>query len=116
VRVRWPTPTAGQNVRVSQAGCAYAVSKTAMDFGASGGQGTFDVIQQSTPYTCGGPLQNACIWSAVSDVPWIVITSSMPRAGDDRVGFTVAPNDSPSPRTSRITVRDKVVVVTQSGR
>lgn len=116
VRVRWPTPTAGQNVRVAQAGCAYAVSKTAMDFGASGGQGTFDVLQQSTPYTCGGPLQNGCLWSAVSDVPWIVITSSMPRAGDDRVGFTVAPNDGASPRTGRITVKDKVVVVIQSGR
>ena len=116
VRVRWPTPTAGQNVRVAQAGCTYAISKTAIHFGDAGGQGTFDVIQQSDPYTCGGPTQNACIWSAVSDVPWILITSSMPRIGDDPVGFTVSPNVSSSLRTGRITVKEKVLVVTQNGR
>jgi hypothetical protein len=30
VQVRWPTPTAGQNVRVFQAGCLYAVSRSAI--------------------------------------------------------------------------------------
>ena len=29
IMVRWPTPTAGQNVRIAQAGCRYAVSRTA---------------------------------------------------------------------------------------
>jgi hypothetical protein len=51
----------------------------------------------------------------VSDVPWIVVTTSMPQAGDGPVAFTVAANPTPSSRMGRITVRDKVVVVTQSG-
>ena len=63
VMVRWPTPTAGQNVRVLQAGCLYAVSTTAVSVGAAGGPGRFDVIQQSVPITaavhCRAPAAGA---------------------------------------------------------
>lgn len=61
VNVRWPTPTAGQNLHVSQTGCRYTVTKTAISFAASGGAGSFDVLQQSDPTACGGPKQDACI-------------------------------------------------------
>ena len=114
--VRWPTPTAGQNIRIAQAGCTYAVSRSSFDFSAAVATGAFDVIQQSVPYTCGGPTQNRCVWSAVSDVPWITVSGSMPRTGDDRVSFTVASNETATPRVGRITVRDKVVVINQAGR
>ncbi len=113
--VRWPTPTAGQNIFLSQAGCTYGVSRSSFDLAASGGSGTFDVLQQSQPTTCGGATQDRCIWSAVSDVPWITVTGSMPRSGDNPVAFTVAPNTSGAARAGRITVRDKVVIVTQAG-
>lgn len=116
VMVRWPTPTAGQNIRVAQAGCLYAVSRSAFSFTFSGGQGTFDVIQQSEPNTCGGATQDRCVWTAQSDVPWITITGSMPRSGDNPVAFTVATNDGSASRVGTITVRDKVVVITQAGR
>jgi hypothetical protein len=115
VMVRWPTPTAGQNVRVQQAGCHYAVSYTVFDIVAAGGAQSFDVFQQSDPYTCGGALQDRCLWSAVSDVPWIAVTTSMPRQGDDRVLFTVMPNASGIARTGTIRVRDKVVRISQAG-
>ena len=115
VMVRWPTPTAGQNVQVAQAGCRYAVSATSIGIAAAGGTGRFDVIQQSDPYTCGGPLQDACLWTAEADVPWITITSSMPRRGDDPVNFTVAANTGPA-RSGTIRVRDQVVVVNQAGQ
>jgi len=111
--VRWPTPTAGQNVRVSQAGCLYGVSQSAFAFTANAGSGTFNVIQESQPNSCGGATQDRCIWTATSDVPWIVVTSPMPRAGDNPVGFTVTANTTGSPRVGRLTVRDKVVVITQ---
>lgn len=114
IMVRWPTPTAGQNIRVAQAGCLYAVSRSAFSFAAGGGPGAFDVIQQSDPITCGGATQDRCVWTAQSDVPWITITSSMPRSGDNPVAFTVATNTGAA-RTGRITVRDKVVVITQAG-
>jgi hypothetical protein len=115
VRVRWPTVTAGQNLHVSQAGCRYAVSASAIDIPAAGGPGRFDVIQQSNPLTCGGPLQNGCIWSAMSNVSWIRITTAMPQAGDNPVTFTVAPNATGTARTGTVTVRDQVVRITQAG-
>jgi hypothetical protein len=116
VLVRWPTPTAGQNIQVAQAGCRYAVSTTAIGIVAAGGPGTFDVIQQSDPTACGGATQDRCVWTARSEVAWITITSSMPRSGDNPVSFTVAANDSPAPRIGTIVVRDKTVTVTQVGK
>jgi hypothetical protein len=116
VKVRWPTVTAGQNIRVQQAGCLYAVSTAAISIVAAGGPGQFSVIQMSEPYTCGGPTQSACLWTAQSDVPWITITTSMPQAGDNPVSFTVAANPTTTARTGRITVRDKVVQITQAGQ
>lgn len=116
VMVRWPAPTAGQNIRLAQAGCTYAVSATSFDFASAGGSGTFNVLQQSIPTECGGATQDRCIWTAQSTVPWIVITSSMPRSGDNPVAFMVAPNDGTQARTGQITVRDRVVTITQAGR
>ena len=116
VMVRWPTPTAGQNVRVLQAGCRYAVSVSTINIAAAGGPGRFDVYQQSDPTECGGALQDRCVWTAQADVPWITVTTSMPQAGDIPVLFTVAANDSTTLRTGRIVVRDKTVVITQPGR
>jgi hypothetical protein len=114
--VRWPTPTAGQNLRVAQAGCVYAVSRSAFSVVASGGSFTFDVIQQSDPSVCGGATQDRCVWTAQSTVPWITITGSMPRAGDNPVAFVVASNDTSVTRVGTITVKDKAVVITQAGR
>ena len=115
VKIRWPTITAGQNLQVMQAGCSYAVSATAVAIPAAGGPGRFDVIQQSDPYTCGGPTQNACMWIAQADVSWITLTTTGPQYGDNPVSFTVAPNGSTAARTGRITVRGKIVVITQAG-
>lgn len=116
VQVRWPTPTAGQNIQIAQAGCRYGVSRTAISVAAAGGTATFDVLQQSDPLTCGSATQDRCVWTARADVSWITITSSMPRSGDNPVAFVVAANDGSSPRTGTIVVRDKVVVITQAGR
>jgi hypothetical protein len=116
VMVRWPTPTAGQNVRVSQAGCHYAVSTAAISVVAVGGAARFDVYQQSEPLTCGGPLQNGCVWTAQADVPWITVTTSMPQAGDNPVQLTIAANDSTAARSGNVRVRDQVVRITQAGK
>jgi hypothetical protein len=115
VLVRWPTPTLGQNVRVAQAGCIYGVTQTAFVFSSPGGSSSFNVLQQSVPNTCGGALQDRCIWSATTNVPWITITSPMPQIGDNPVLFTVAPNGTGAARTGTITVKDQVVQITQGG-
>ncbi len=113
VRVQGTQPSGAAEARIEQAGCRYWVSQEVFTFGSSGGQGVFEVLQQSDPVTCGGPLQNACWWSAVADAPWITVTTVMPRVGDDRVTFEVAPSGGSAARTAAITVRDKVIRVTQ---
>jgi hypothetical protein len=115
VKVRWDTPTAGQNILVYQAGCSYSVTPNAFTIPAGGGSGTFTVYQMADPNSCGGPLQDRCVWSAVSDATWITIAGSMPRSGDNPVSFSIAANPGIA-RTGRITVRDKVVVITQAAQ
>jgi hypothetical protein len=115
IEVRWPTPTAGQNVRVAQAGCLYGVSRNSVDVPVGGGDFFFDVVSSSTDTSCGGPLQNGCQWSAVSSASWVTVLSVMPRWGDDRVSFRVATNGTGSPRSTTITVRDRAIVIRQAG-
>jgi len=116
VMIRWPTPTAGQNVQIAQAGCRYAVSASSIAVEAAGGSRSFDVYQQSDPLDCGGPLQDACVWTAQSGADWITISSPATQRGDQRVSLVVAPNASAAPRTGVVTVRDKTVTITQTGR
>lgn len=113
--VRWPTPTAGQNVRISQAGCVYGTTVSTVAVGSTGGSFSFGVLQQSLPNTCGGPLQDACIWTATASASWITITTPMPRQGDQNVSFNVASNASPQVRSATIAVYDRVVTVQQAG-
>jgi hypothetical protein len=116
VMIRWATPTAGQNVQIAQAGCRYGVSASTFAIDAAGGVRTFDVYQQSDPLECGGPLQDACVWTAQSAVQWITISSPATQRGDQRVSFVVAPNPGTAPRSGVIAVRDKTVTITQTGR
>lgn len=111
--VRWPTPSAGQNVRVNQAGCRYLATPGVFSIPAAGGSFRFDVIQQSDPTECGGPRQDACSWSAESTAPWITVTTTGQRSGDNPVSFAVANNATGSTRAGTITVRDQVVRITQ---
>ena len=113
--VRWPTPTAGQNIHVAQAGCVYGVSQSSFALTSAATSGSFNVVQQSLPNSCGGPLQDQCVWTARANVSWITVTSSMPRQGDNPVSFTVSANTSGSSRSGKITVRGETVTITQAG-
>ncbi len=114
VMVGWPTPMAGQNIHVEQAGCLYSVSQSSFAFTSASASGSFNVFQQSVPNSCGGPLQDQCVWTARSNVSWITVTSSMPRQGDNPVSFRVSANAGTTSRTGRIAVRDEVVTITQA--
>lgn len=107
---------AGHDLRVSQAGCFYGVTQNSFSFSSDGGSGRFDVIQQTVPTICGGPQQDACQWTAMSDAFWISVSTPMPRVGDDAVFFTVAPASGAASRTGTIVMRDQIVQVTQAGR
>ena len=118
VELRWPTVTAQQErAAVLPGRLFYAVSTAAINVAPAGGPGRFDVIQVSRARTrAAGRRGSACLWTAQSDVPWIAVTTSMPQAGDNAVSFTVAANATTTARTGRITVRDKIVQITQAGQ
>jgi hypothetical protein len=109
VQVRWPTPTEGQNVWVTQEGCRYGVEPSA-SFTAAGGTRMATVVTQPVSASC----NIGCPWTATSNVSWIRITSSMPRAGDDAFSYTVDPNTG-SARVGTITVAGQTHKVSQAG-
>jgi hypothetical protein len=115
VAVRWPTVTAGQNVRINQSGCGYGLSVNTVDIPASGGDFSFDVVSSPTNTSCCGALQDCCMWSAAASASWVTVLSSMPRFGDDRVSYRVAANGTGSARSTTIVVRDRTLLIRQAG-
>jgi hypothetical protein len=113
IEVRWPTVTTGQTLEVAQAGCTYGVSPSSMLVPASGGPGLFQVVQQTIPSQCG--TQDKCRWTAVSNAPWITVSTPMPQVGDGPVNFVVAPNNTGGFRTTTIVLGNQVVSITQEG-
>ena len=114
IEVRWPAPTAGQNVRVSQAGCSYVLSAMTLSVPATGGDSAFWVIGGSNDPACDGPLQDYCVWSAESSVPWVTVLNPGPHSGYDRVWLRVAPNGTGVTRFGTVTVRDQTFRIVQA--
>jgi WD40 repeat protein len=113
IEVRWPTPTAGQNVRVAQAGCNYAFSPDSFVVSSCGGDFLVYVFSGSTDSVCGGRADENCVWSAQSHASWITVLSPMPRRGLDRFSFRVAASDGVTIRTSTITVQYRTLTIWQ---
>jgi hypothetical protein len=112
LRVRWPTPTAGQNVWVTQEGCTYGVSVTTANFTADGGSGTV--------YVYGTPISTNCMvgcpWTATAQVSWIRIVSGSPGVGDDRFTYQVDPNSGSQERVGQVLVQRRIITIRQAGR
>jgi uncharacterized repeat protein (TIGR03803 family) len=79
-----------------------AVTPETQAFAATGGAGTID-IAFAYPGTA---------WAAISNDPWIAVTSQSSASGSGTVGFTVAPNTGPA-RIGTLTVAAHTVTVTQ---
>jgi hypothetical protein len=118
VQVRWNTPTAGQNVQVTQStGTCHASFSRApgptspVTFGALGGGGNAWVLADSA-FT--GP------WFVDGASDWITPTSpalGVLRGGDGQAFFAVSPNPSSAPRDGTITFcSGQTMNVHQSGR
>lgn len=88
---------------VSLSGCTYSLSSSENQVGSGNGGGSF---QMDAPSGCG--------WSAVSDSPsWLTTSSS--GSGDGTVSYNFTANTSTSPRTGRITVGGQISTITQIG-
>ncbi|HEV3486218.1 MAG TPA: BACON domain-containing protein, partial [Vicinamibacterales bacterium] len=54
-----------------------------------------------------------CPWTAVSNAPWIVVTSGASGTGDGAVQFAVDPNMTGAPRVGTITIGTQTFTVNQ---
>jgi len=96
----------GQIFTVNQAtGCVFSLPLSGLFYPATGGSDTVGVFLIS-----GNPT--SCTWTAVSNVPWVTITSGSSGTGSGSFSFTVAPNTD-SARTGTITVAGMTFTVTQ---
>jgi hypothetical protein len=117
IRVRWNTPTAGQNVLVTQINepCRAAMSPapgpiSSETFGGKGGSGDFWVLGDT--FTSPWRVIGAPDWIGFTNPPLFVL-----RSGDGDAAFVVAPNPSTGARDGTVTFCSGLTInVHQAGR
>jgi hypothetical protein len=83
-------------------GCPFALGNSVQNVSGSGGAGTISVTAGAT-----------CVYQAVSNVPWIQITSAS-QTGNGTVTFTVLPNPTTILRSGVITIGARTFAVNQA--
>jgi hypothetical protein len=114
IEVRWPTPTAGQNVRVSQSGCFYSILPAVLTVGPFGGDSTITVVGYSDKNMCEGPLQDGCTWTAVSSASWVTVLNPGRHGGLDYLFIRVSANATGQYRQATITVKGQTLRIMQA--
>jgi sugar lactone lactonase YvrE len=91
---------------VNQAGvaCMYSILTSSANYTSSGATGTVNVIATT-----------GCTWSAVSNQPWLLITSGTSGSGNGFVAYSVVGNNLSVGRTATITVSGTIYTVNQQG-
>ena len=84
--------------------CSVTLTPDSQYFGSSAGSGLINVAAQST-----------CPWTAVSNDPWITITSNPPTgSGNGTIQFSLPANSGTTQRTGTITINDQTFTVFQA--
>jgi len=84
-------------------GCSYSLSPTSAIVTAFPGTGSFNINTGA-----------GCSWTAVSNNPWITITSGSSGTGNGVVDFSFASNKATTPRTGTITAGGQTFTLTQT--
>ena len=79
------------------------ISPTSQSFPAPGGNGSFDLT-----------IPAGCPWMAVSNAPWIMITSGASGTGNGTISYSVGVNNTGNPRMGTISVAGLTFTVNQS--
>jgi len=81
---------------------------------------TYSVTTPAVQAVPGGPVtvtvntSAACNWTAVSDLPWVTITSGSSGTGSANVQLTFAPNTGPA-RIGTVAIAGQLILVSQMG-
>jgi len=109
IEVRWNTPTAGQNVWLSQFGNCSPTLSSPMTFGADGGEQRQNFLVES-PFRCPWRVEGGASWMTVFPPTGMIFR------GDGTLVVTVAPNTSTQPRSAVVIVGERPVTIIQAGR
>ena len=82
--------------------CTYSLTPTSLNFIANGGSSSVSVTAQS-----------GCPWTAISNAPWITITSGASGTGNGTVNYSVAANSLTTTRSATMTIAGLTFTVTQ---
>jgi all-beta uncharacterized protein/BACON domain-containing protein len=95
---------AGATVAITQAAapCTFSVVPLSQNAPVEGAAGSATVT-----------VRPGCTWTAVSDVPWLAISSGAAGNGPGAVAFTIASNPGP-PRTGTLTIAGFTFTVSQA--
>jgi hypothetical protein len=83
----------------------FILNPTSQNFGVSGSNGVVNITATGSN----------CPWTAVSNDPFINVTSGASGSGSGTVGFTVAANPDPGQRTGTVTIAGITFTVSQDG-
>jgi hypothetical protein len=89
---------------VDQPSCVHSLSHSEEFFLANGGTGTVDVVTAAD-----------CSWAAISNTPFLTITSGASGKGNGTVSYAVDGNPSPSFRTGTLDIAGSTFTVAQEG-
>jgi uncharacterized protein (TIGR03437 family) len=92
---------AGRTFTVSQSGCTYALSASNQVFSLNGGAGSVNVTAAS-----------GCMWTAMSNAPWITINSGASGDGAGTVNYSVEANTGLA-RLGTMTIAGRTFTVAQ---
>ena len=98
---------ADQTFTVNQAagGCAFSLSPKGAKYKATGGSKAIKVK----------PKLNDCVWTAISNDPFITLTGATSGVGAGTVSYSVAENTNSTPLTGSITIAGETFTITESG-
>jgi hypothetical protein len=82
--------------------CLYSLSPGLRSFPPSGGTGKVVIGTEA-----------GCSWTAVSNAPWILITSNSSASGNGTTTYTISPNSGYTPRTGTMTIAGQTLNITQ---
>jgi hypothetical protein len=103
-RVLDETAPAVANFRQAAAACSYTIAPAAAVAPARRGGGSIAITASDA----------ACPWSAVSQSPFLSVTSAVSGSGSGTVTYAVAPNPAAAPRAGTLAVAGRVFTVTQA--
>ncbi len=81
--------------------CSATLSVDSLSVGSGSATGSADVAA-------------ACAWTALSNAPWLTVTSGAPGTGNGTVGFSIAANSATSPRSGTLTIAGNTFTANQA--